>query len=69
MKSVFLIVLVLFSLSILSCSKCKTCYLIEEQDGERVAETHMGEFCGKEIKEQEEKEYRGFSGPVYAECR
>lgn len=52
-----------------SCSKCESCYLIEEVGGDKI-ETSVGQICGSDkIKEKESQELNCNTGSCYYECR
>lgn len=63
-----LLVLVSSSMLLSSCKKCKECYHIEEDNGNK-AETYIGKFCGDEVADQEGKEFIAVSGKAYNVCR
>lgn len=71
MKSLYQILpitLIFLGFSAVGCKKCKECYFVEEANGNKT-ESSLGEFCGDEIDEQENKDFIANSGLAYIECR
>ncbi len=63
----FIIALCCSTMFFISCSKCKECYLIEGNGNNKV-ETSIGEFCGDDLEEQENRTVVCIDN-CYIECR